>query len=293
MTLRMKLAAALSPLLLAGCTLATDAGDRVIVDRLGLDFTLAGMSAHRTSQLDVALVVPLDPSAPRATAESLPAAMPKYRLRARARVVLPADTSDEATFPSVRVAFQRVIEDEPLDLLFYVDSQLDQQVTPLSGINREEHTWIRDVGPSGELGFYHEFKFENFYDSEIVPIGGDVVLDVPGALMSAARLACLRERLEQVMSASLEVRITFAPNAARTQVGSFKLHRGNDLPTQPVRLEGIADNGSVHGVEVFVDDSPTPLRRFSTEPASAGGLTIPFEQWFPLDEGVRTLCVGL
>jgi hypothetical protein len=278
--------------LCAGCTLSTDAGDREIADRLDFDFTLTAMSPHRRDQLDVALVVPLQPDAPLPGATDLPSATPKYALRGRARVLVPGNTSD-TLYPDMTVRLRRVIQDGPWQALFYVDTKLDNNVEPLGADGKTlEHTWVRNVPASGELGFYHEFIFENFYDSEISGIGGDIVLDVPVEARAPARMACLDQRLKEIMKSSLEVRLVFNPNTVAADVGYFKMHGDNDLPGAPIRLEGIADTNSEYGIDIYVDGVRS-AKVGTSAPATNEGLTIPLKQWLAVDNAAIDACLAL
>jgi hypothetical protein len=283
--------------LLAGCTLSTDAGNRVIAERLDLDFTLYAMNPHRGSQLEVALVHPIDPSLPIPLENALPAAMGKYQLRARARILVPAEQS-ESLFPAITVPLPGVINNEALQVLFYVDDQpLDYLEKPLgpdprdpTQTTRYEHTWIKVVPANGELIFTHKAEFQNYYESEILGMGTDILLDVPAGV-SAAATACLNQQVATLAKKNIDVRIVLNPEESPEVVGYFKMYATNVLPTAPVKLAGIADNGSVYMISPAIDGVPT--RSSPSAAATPTGLVIPFAQWFPIDATVLAGCLAM
>jgi len=281
--------------LLAGCTLTTNAGDRVIAERLDLDFTLYAMNPHRGAQLDVALVHPINPDMPIPLASALPAGMPLYELRARARILVPDDNTD-TLFPPISVLLPGVVGNEALQVLFYVDSTpLDNLVQPLlvptdgnSGPN--EHTWVKPVPENGELSFTHKAEFQNFYDSEITSMGSDIVLDVPTGV-SVAATACLNQQVGMIAKKTIDVRIVLNATSSPEVVGYFKMYATNVLPTAPIKLKGIADNGSTYLISPGVDGVGKPSS--PSTPSSATGLTIPFDQWFPIEAAALATCLAM
>jgi hypothetical protein len=275
--------------LLAGCTLTTDAGDRVIAERLDLDFTLFAMNPHRGSQLDVALVHPVDPSLPIPLSTAPEDPKRQYQLRARARILVPAEES-ESLFPPITVPLPGVITNEPLQVLFYVDTQLNNMVEPLTPEGKPlEHTWVKPVPENGELSFTHQFDFQAYYDSWIIG-SSDIVLDVPTGV-SAAATACLNQQVTTLAKKTIDVRIVFnAPDSPRV-VGYFKMYATNTLPTLPIKLAGIADDQSVYLISPAIDGVPT--RSSQSAAATATGLVIPFDQWFPIDPVVLAGCLAM
>jgi hypothetical protein len=189
-----------------------------------------------------------------------------------------------------------VIEHEALQVLFYVDSgPLDNLVEPLSdptngSSGRVEHTWVKPVPENGELTFTHKADFQNFYDSEISTMGTDIVLDVPTGL-SAAATACLNQQVGVIAKKNIDVRIVLNPETAPEVVGYFKMYASNVLPTQPIKLKGIADNNSRYLVSPAID-GVVKLETLSSA-SSATGLTIPFEQWFPIDAATLAACLAM
>jgi len=275
--------------LLAGCTLTTDSGDRVITERLDLDFTLFAMFPHRGAQLDVALVHPVDPSLGIPPSNELPNPARQYQLRARARILVPAEPS-ESLFPPISVLLPGVVTNEPLQVLFYVDTELNNKVEPLTPeLKPFEHTWVKPVPETGELTFTHQFDFQAFYDSEIVG-STDIVLEVPTGV-SAAATACLNQQVTTIAKKTIDVRIVFNFRESPRVVGYFKMYTTNTLPTLPIKLVGIADNQSVYLISPAIDGVPT--RSSPSSPVTDTGLSIPFEQWFPIDHDVLLGCLAM
>jgi len=281
--------------LLAGCTLSTDAGNRAIAERLDLDFTLYAMMPHRGEQLDVALVHPVNTALPIPLGTALPDPTRMYQLRARARVLVPEDESD-SLFPAITVPLPGVLENEALQVLFHIDNlPLDNLVEPIKDFKdplsqRLEHTWIKPVPDNGELAFTHKADFQNYYDSEIIGMGPDVVLEVPTG-QSAAATACLNQQVSTLAKKNIDVRIVFNYEGSPQVVGYFKMYATNKLPTQPIKLGGIADNGSDYMISPAIDGVPKPAS--VSAKATDTGLVIPFAQWFPIDAAVLAGCLAM
>lgn len=276
--------------LFAGCTLSTDAGDRAIAERLDLDFTLFAMMPHRGDQLDVALVHPVDPSLPIPLGTALETDTPvrQYQLRARARILIPGEES-ESLFPPITVPLTGVITNEPLQVLFYVDTQLDNKVTPLKEGKTLEHTWIKPLPETGELSFTHQFDFQNYYDSWIIG-STDIVLEVPTGV-SAAATSCLNQQVATLAKKTIDVQIVLNAKVSPRVVGYFKMYATNKLPILPVKLAGIGDNGSKYMISPAIDGVPTVASESAA--ATDTGLVIPFAQWFPIDPTVLAGCLAM
>lgn len=252
---------------LAGCTLATDAGDRTLVDDMDLSFTLIGMSGPHTAgeTLDVA-VVDVQPGN-------------QFALRGRARVILPKPP--QAMLSNERIEMKRVLPDGAhTRALFYVDSNNDYV------FETGEHVWQEDIPSSGELSFRHANMFQAFAENDIMKIGGDVVFELPLLAGTIFGTACFNARVQS----TFEIAVFFDPNGQNIQVGYFKTYRDNGVPGQ-IRLNGIADVGETHGIQVTVDGVAGPVIDVGTaDPRD--GLKIPFSKWFPV-EGAGVACTGM
>lgn len=255
--------AALVALTLGGCMLVTDAGERKIdpTSSSRLDFTFADMHPHPQDPLDVALV-----------SKSETALQAPPSLIARARIVLPPRV-DGAVYPAQRLTMRGVLREGTHELLFYVDSNDDNEIEP-DPQGGGEHIWIRKVPEVGE--FLHEFKFEPFTEDDYASSQGDLVLDIDPARVVPWVESCLPEA-EQ----TLEVEVIFAPNAERpSQRGYYKNHGANPLPTKAIRLEGIVDANSEYTVQVLVNG--TVVRGLTTRAPEVGDFVVPFADWYPL-----------
>jgi hypothetical protein len=290
MRTRDRLLCALS--LLAGCTFSTDSNDRKVVSSLDFDFTMKEVSTtHGGTQMDIAVVLPLTDD-PIASDNAMAAASVKYQIRARGRVLVPPPAAD-GTQPEVTAVFQRLLSDDEhhLQVLFYADNNNDFLAEPLAAPSRE-HSWIRDIPSNGELVFVHQAKFQNFYESEIEPIGGNIVLDIPDLSAAPARAACLNAELAKVMKSSFELRLFYNPNTPVTdQTVLFKMFSTNTLPAAPVLFTGLADEKSSFGLEQVLDGKL--VASALTAMATAAGLTIPLDQWLPLKPEIIAACLAL
>jgi hypothetical protein len=278
--------------LLAGCTFVTDSNDRKVVDKLDFELVMMAMTAHQATQVDVALVVPADPTAPATGPDTTNSNTVKYVIRGRARVLLPpASAVPGAIYPDVQIRLGSIVGDEPLEVLFYADTNNNFVAEPLLSGLRNEHSWTRVVPHTGKVVFPHNIMFQNFYDAEIMAVGSDIVLDVPDFSATPARAACLNAQLSQLVKSSLEARITLNPEQSPNEVCAFKMHVGNVLPSAPIRCKGISDMGSAYGIDAVIDDKV--IRTGLSSPADANGVTIPLAQWLPLDAAVLASCLAL
>ena len=300
-------------MLFAGCTFSTGASDRKVVDMLDFDFTLKGFRPHAMTAVDIALVSPSEAARtmiPGPNATSTHTQM--YTVRGRVRVMMPPDPDIAApkagvqqAYPDVKVTLQHFLDEQylgtdPLQVLFYADgtgvasgSPPDFSVEPLDDqMQRKEHSWILDLPRNGQLSFTHFANFQNFYDDEEVGVGGgNLVLDVPPNLDAhPAQGTCLQTELAKIMKDSLEVRLIFNPDVAETQTAGFKMFAGNSVPTVPILFKGLSDTDSQYDVRPYVDGV---LIKHTIDTAPAAGLTIPFDQWFPISTEALTACLAL
>lgn len=275
-----------------GCTFVTDSNDRKVVDKLDFELVMSGMSAHQTKQVDVALVHPADPKAAAPGPNDPDSKTIKYEIRGRARVLLPPiSTVPGAVYPDVDIKLRGIVADEPLQVLFYADTNNNFSPDLIVPSGDREHSWTRVVPASGKVVFPHNIMFQNFFDDEIMPIAHDIILDVPAASVTPAHAACLNAQLTQVMKSSLEVRIFFNPEKLSDQSCAFKMYAGNVLPTEPIKCKGISDTNSDYGVEALIDDRV--IHASLSARADVNGLTIPFEQWLPLDPMTIAACLAM
>jgi len=252
---------------LAGCALATEAGDRSVVDATDLDFTLLGMSGPhvRGETLDVALVELQEED--------------QQGLLGRARVVLTDPPASRLSLE--RVLLAHVVPDgRKVRALFYVDSDNDYV------FDDPEHVWQEDVPASGELTFRHANRFQKFDQDKPREIGGDMVFELPSAANAAFGAACFEGRVKD----TLEISVFFDPAGQKKQVGYFKTYRVNGLPSAPIRLNGITDTNSPHGIQVTVDGVAGAIIDLGA--ATPAGLTVPFSTWFPIDDAAGVPCTG-
>jgi hypothetical protein len=273
--------------LLASCTLLTDAGSREIVDQPDVTLRMIGMTPHKLTAVDVALVSQRD-GAP--------------SLRGRARIFMPPEpvSADPAVppppYPDVTMLLKRAYErDEPMWLLFYADTNDDYELRlPLPGAPTDrEHSWKNEVPGSGLVNFKHNTNFVNFVKSDYQAIGRDVTLLPPDLGARGTRANCYQQLFASHVQNELEVRVFYHPKQEdRTQVGLFKTFLGNGLPTVAVRLEGITDTGSEYELEIAADN--VVVRRQDTAAADeTTGITLPFESWFPAQAPEFEACKAL
>lgn len=250
-------------LIVTGCTLATDAGDRQVdpaIDRR-LDFTFVGMGAHGVQNggapqtLD-AIVVRMG---------DVP--MVKPSLVSRARIVLPPLVAGKP-YPDERLVQEGVFGDGDYQLWFYVDTDGNNLIAPLDPARpgQEEHIWKREVPE--QKRFEHALSFQHFVESDFTTVG-DLSLLVDAA--TEWKLSC-PEGVEQ----RLEVKIFLASK----QVGLYRNYGSNPPPSAPVVLKGIADSNSTYLIQTFVNG--TLVKSLSAMVPATTPFQIAFRDWYPL-----------
>ena len=250
-------------LILTGCTLATDAGDRQVdpaIDRR-LDFTFVAMGAHGVQSdggpqtLDAVVV----------RMEALPTDKPA--LVSRARIVLPPLMPGEP-YPDEHLVQDGVFGEGDYQLWFYVDSDGDNVIKRLDPLRpgEEEHIWKREVPE--QKRFEHALSFQHFVESDFTTVG-DLRLLIDAAM--EWKLSC-----PQGVEQTLEVKVFLGSK----QVGLYRNYGSNPPPSAPVVLKGIADPNSTYLIQTFVNG--TLVKSLSAMAPATTPFPITFRDWYPL-----------
>jgi hypothetical protein len=255
-------------LCLASCTLATDATDRKVNPSIGRDlsYTFKSMNPHAGQPLDVVV------------AERIPGAEPPaktHRLRAHARIVLPPSTTG-ADYPDQPLYLANVLTGKDTDLLFYADSDDNDQIAPgiTAGVAGGEHIWVEPVPESGIGEFTHRFNFIEYTRDQYSLATGDVVLAVDGSAdWRPTPMVCGTE------PRVLEVIVTLDPNGDAQQIGYYRNVSTNPALTQPVRLDDIVDASNDYTFIVVVDG--VIVKNFTATAPQAGEFLIAQSAWLP------------
>ncbi len=247
-----KLQLSLMLVLLAGCTLATDAGDRKFVPALDLDYTFQKMSGtHPGKVMDVALVV-VRPGG-------------ENQVQGRALISLPPLVMGVAA--DQRMVLQQAMQQDEMKLEFFVDDN------PENGVfDAPEHHWVQNVPPTGEGSFEHKSAFD--------PL--DAVRDAPDIVFAGPADDAQRNCLAALIPGFgvLEIKV-FNEAFNWRQVGYLKLDSQSGLRARPLTLRDVIDAGSKYRFEVFVNGTAAKAPFEKNTDAQTQQLSNSLSEWFP------------